>query len=56
MIQKMAEEHGKDLLPTIVKSFRDEKFNMGDIGLLGSTIKEYGCANANYVLKTTIKT
>jgi len=56
MIQKIAEELGKDLLfPTIVKSFRDEKFdkniikNMGEIGLLGSTIKGYGCAGANYV-------
>ena len=56
MIQKMAKEYGQDLLlPTVVKSFREEKFNkniiksMGDIGLLGATIKGYGCAGVNYV-------
>ena len=53
MIQKLAEEHGKNLLPSIVNSFRNENFNkniiknMGTIGLLGATIKGFG--DINYV-------
>lgn len=36
MIQKIAEELGKDLLfPTIVKSFRDEKFDKNIIKNMG---------------------
>lgn len=44
-----------NLLPTVVSSFRHEKFNkdfikeMGQVGLLGPTIRGYGCAGANYV-------
>lgn len=45
----------KYLLPNIVPSFRNEKFDkniikeMGNIGLLGPTINGYGCAGVNYV-------
>jgi len=43
------------LLPNIVPSFRNEKFDkniikeMGKIGLLGPTISGYGCAGTNYI-------
>ncbi len=43
------------LLPTVVSSFRNEKFDknimkeMGSVGLLGPTITGYGCAGVNYV-------
>jgi glutaryl-CoA dehydrogenase len=43
------------LLPRIVKANRHERFDreimneMGELGLLGSTIKGYGCAGLNYV-------
>jgi len=43
------------LLPNVVSSFRNEKFDknimkeMGNIGLLGPTINGYGCAGVNYV-------
>jgi glutaryl-CoA dehydrogenase len=43
------------LLPNVVSSFRNEKFDknimkeMGNVGLLGSTINGYGCAGVNYV-------
>ena len=43
------------LLPTVVSSFRNEKFDknimkeMGSVGLLGPTISGYGCAGVNYV-------
>lgn len=43
------------LLPNVVTSFRNETFDknimkeMGEIGLLGSTINGYGCAGVNYV-------
>lgn len=43
------------LLPNVVSSFRNEKFDknimkeMGNIGLLGTTINGYGCAGVNYV-------
>tara|TARA_B100001173_G_scaffold308024_1_gene317552 strand:- start:71 stop:1282 length:1212 start_codon:yes stop_codon:yes gene_type:complete len=43
------------LLPNVVTSFRNETFDknimkeMGQIGLLGSTINGYGCAGVNYV-------
>jgi len=55
-VKNLAYEFSKDnLLPTIVDSFRNEKFDknimreMGKIGLLGPTIKGYGCAGVNYV-------
>jgi len=43
------------LLPNIVSSFRNEKFDkniikeLGKVGLLGPTINGYGCAGVNYV-------
>ena len=43
------------LLPSVVSSFRNEKFDknimkeMGSVGLLGPTITGYGCAGVNYV-------
>ena len=43
------------LLPNVVSSFRNEKFDknimkeMGSVGLLGTTINGYGCAGVNYV-------
>ena len=43
------------LLPNVVSSFRNEKFDknimkeMGSVGLLGPTINGYGCAGVNYV-------
>ena len=43
------------LLPNVVSSFRNEKFDknimkeMGNVGLLGPTINGYGCAGVNYV-------
>jgi alkylation response protein AidB-like acyl-CoA dehydrogenase len=52
----VASNFSKDfLLPNVVESFRNEKFDrnimkeMGKIGLLGPTIKGYGCADVNYV-------
>lgn len=55
-VKDLAYNFSKDnLLPTIVDSFRNEKFDknimreMGKIGLLGPTIKGYGCAGVNYV-------
>lgn len=44
-----------NLLPNVVSSFRNEKFDknimkeMGKLGLLGPTINGYGCAGVNYV-------
>ncbi len=43
------------LLPNVIQSFRNEKFDkniikeMGKLGLLGPTINGYGCAGTNYV-------
>jgi glutaryl-CoA dehydrogenase len=52
----MASNFSKNyLLPNVVETFRNEKFNknimkeMGKLGLLGSTINGYGCAGVNYV-------
>ena len=45
----------KSLMPRIVESNRNEIFHteimkeMGDLGILGATIKGYGCAGINYV-------
>ena len=56
MIQDVARTYASNfLLPQVVNSFRNEKFNkniikeMGDIGLLGATINGYGCPGVNYV-------
>ena len=55
-IQDVAYNFSKNyLLPNVVSSFRNEKFDknimkeMGNVGLLGSTINGYGCAGVNYV-------
>lgn len=52
----MAHNFSKDvLLPNIIPSFRNEYFDknimkeMGNYGLLGPTINEYGCAGTNYI-------
>lgn len=43
------------LMPRVKQAYRDEKFDkniireLGDIGMLGPTIKGYGCAGASYV-------
>ena len=43
------------LLPVVKKSFRNENFDkdlmkdMGSVGLLGPTLKGYGCSGVNYV-------
>jgi glutaryl-CoA dehydrogenase len=55
-IKDVAYNFSKDyLLPTVVSSFRNERFDknimkeMGAVGLLGPTISGYGCAGVNYV-------
>ena len=55
-IKDIAYKFSKDhLLPNVVSSFRNEKFDknimkeMGNVGLLGPTINGYGCAGVNYV-------
>lgn len=56
MIKDVAKQYAtKFLLPQVVNSFRNESFDkniikdMGKIGLLGPTIKGYGCSGINYV-------
>ena len=56
MIRDMSSDFAKHfLLPTVQKSFRNETFDrsimksLGDVGLLGPTIKGYGCSGVNYV-------
>jgi glutaryl-CoA dehydrogenase len=56
MIQDVTKQYAtKFLLPQVVNSFRNESFDkniikdMGKIGLLGPTIKGYGCSGINYV-------
>ena len=56
MIKDMAFDFAQNfLLPVVQKSFRSETFDksiiksMGDVGLLGPTIKDYGCSGVNYV-------
>ncbi|MBV1928491.1 MAG: acyl-CoA dehydrogenase family protein, partial [Gammaproteobacteria bacterium] len=56
MIMHSARQYSQDkLLPRVQMSFREERmdreiFNeMGDLGLLGSTIEGYGCPGVNYV-------
>ena len=55
-IKELAQNFSKEvLLPNIIPSFRNEKFDknimkeMGKVGLLGPTINEYGCAGTNYI-------
>jgi len=56
MIQNVAFDYAQNfLLPVVKKSFRNETFDrdlikeMGGLGLLGPTIKDYGCSGVNYV-------
>lgn len=50
--RQYAQEH---LMPRVLESFRHENFDpiimreLGNLGLLGSTIEGYGCAGTNYV-------
>ncbi len=55
LIQKTARDYAQDkLLPRVTQAYRSESFDpaimreMGDLGLLGPTIKGYGCAGVNY--------
>jgi len=55
-IKNMAHKFSKNyLLPNVVQSFRNEKFDknimkeMGNLGFLGPTINGYGCSGVNYV-------
>lgn len=55
-VKNMAYNFSKNyLLPNVVQSFRNEKFDknimkeMGKLGFLGPTINGYGCAGVNYV-------
>jgi glutaryl-CoA dehydrogenase len=56
MIQKTTYDYAQNsLLPIVTKAFRNEYFDknimkdMGSLGLLGPTIKGYGCSEINYV-------
>lgn len=56
MIRDMASDFAINFLqPFVQKSFRNETFDknimksLGDVGLLGPTIKDYGCSGVNYV-------
>ena len=56
MIQNMAYDFAQNALLTRVKTgFRNETFDknimkeMGDMGLLGATLQDYGCSGVNYV-------
>jgi len=56
MIRDMARGYAQEkLMPRILEANRQEKFDpeimreMGELGLLGSTIDGYGCAGINYV-------
>ena len=56
MIRDVAYDYAQQyLLPVVKKSFRNEIFDqdlikeMGKLGLLGPTIKDYGCSGVNYV-------
>ena len=56
MIRDVASDYSQQfLLPVVKKSFRNENFDkdlmkeMGKLGLLGSTIKDYGCSGVNYI-------
>ncbi|WP_417517611.1 acyl-CoA dehydrogenase [Minwuia sp.] len=55
MVRDMARAYAREkLLPRVIEAYREEKtdrniFNeMGELGLLGSTIDGYGCAGTNY--------
>lgn len=55
MVRDTARAYANDkLLPRVIEAFREEKTDpsifreMGELGLLGSTIEGYGCAGMNY--------
>ena len=55
MVRDMARAYAREkLMPRVIEAYREEKtdrniFNeMGELGLLGSTIDGYGCAGTNY--------
>ena len=55
MVRDMARKYAREkLLPRVIEAFREEKTDraifseMGELGLLGSTIDGYGCAGTNY--------
>lgn len=56
LIQKTTYDYAQTkLLPRITKAFREESFDknvlreMGELGFLGATLKDYGCAGVSYV-------
>ncbi|MDZ4735754.1 MAG: acyl-CoA dehydrogenase [Rhodospirillaceae bacterium] len=56
MVRDTARQYAQDrLMPRVLEAFRHEKFDrsimseLGELGLLGSTIEGYGCAGVNYV-------
>ena len=56
LIKKTAHDYSQNsLLPRILEANRNEKFHkeiyqeLGQLGLLGPTIKGYGCSGINYV-------
>jgi len=56
LVRDTARDYAQEkLLPRVVSAFREERFDreimneMGELGLLGSTIEGYGCAGVNYV-------
>jgi len=56
MVRDATREYCRDkLLPRVIQANRDERFDrdimneMGELGLLGSTIRGYGCAGVNHV-------
>lgn len=55
-IQQLASQYAQEkLAPRVKQAFREERVDlsilreMGELGLLGATIKGYGCAGVNYV-------
>ena len=57
MVRDSARDYAQSkLMPRVLEAFREEKTDrhifreMGEMGLLGSTIDGYGCAGTNYVL------
>ena len=56
LVRDSARDYANDkLMPRVVEATRQEHFHreimneMGEMGMLGSTIKGYGCAGVNYV-------
>lgn len=54
MIEDAAKQYAKEkLMPRVQQAYRDEKFDieimkeMGELGFLGCTIKDYDCAGVS---------